>query len=231
MAQAVALLLIAAGAVWVVGVSSPVPAQALTNGLALTPPMGWNDWNAYGCNVSETLVKQTADKIVSSGLAAVGYQYVDIDDCWMQHSRGSSGNLQPDYGKFPDGISGTAAYVHSKGLKLGIYEDAGTATCAGYPGSLGHESQDARTFASWGVDYLKYDNCNNNGSTTQAQYISRYSAMRDALAATGRQIVFSLCEWGLNAPWIWASSVGNLWRTTGDIGPTTAACCPSSTRT
>jgi alpha-galactosidase len=231
MAQAVALLLIAAGAVWVVGVSSPVPAQALTNGLALTPPMGWNDWNAYGCNVSETLVKQTADKIVSSGLAAVGYQYVNIDDCWMQHSRDSSGNLQPDYGKFPGGISGTAAYVHSKGLKLGIYEDAGTATCAGYPGSLGHESQDARTFASWGVDYLKYDNCNNNGSTTQAQYISRYSAMRDALAATGRQIVFSLCEWGLNAPWIWASSVGNLWRTTGDIGPTTAACCPSSTRT
>jgi alpha-galactosidase len=198
-------------------VASATPAQALPNGLALTPPMGWNDWNAYGCNVSETLVKQTADKIVSSGLAAAGYQYVNIDDCWMQSSRDAAGNLQPDFTKFPDGISGTAAYVHSKGLKLGIYEDAGTATCAGFPGSLGHETADARIFAAWGVDYLKYDNCNNNGSTTQAQYIARYSAMRDALAATGRPIVYSLCEWGVNAPWTWGAGVGNLWRTTGDI--------------
>ncbi|GAB3814778.1 glycoside hydrolase family 27 protein [Micromonospora zhanjiangensis] len=190
---------------------------ALGNGLALTPPMGWNDWNAYGCNVSESLVKQTADKIVSSGLAAAGYQYVNIDDCWMQHSRDASGNLQPDYGKFPSGISGTAAYVHSKGLKIGIYEDAGTQTCAGYPGSLGHEAQDARLFASWGIDYLKYDNCYNNGSSTTEQYIARYSAMRDALAATGRPIVYSICEWGVNAPWTWAPNVGNLWRTTGDI--------------
>jgi alpha-galactosidase len=211
--------LVLAGAVGcVVTIGVATPAQALSNGLALTPPMGWNDWNAYGCNVSETLVKQTADKIVSSGLAAAGYQYVNIDDCWMQHSRDASGNLQPDFTKFPDGISGTAAYVHSKGLKLGIYEDAGTATCAGFPGSLGHETADARLFAAWGVDYLKYDNCNNNGSTTQAQYISRYSAMRDALAATGRPIVYSLCEWGVNAPWTWGANVGNLWRTTGDIG-------------
>ncbi|MFB9238650.1 ricin-type beta-trefoil lectin domain protein [Plantactinospora siamensis] len=215
---AAALLLVLSGAVWFVGVPLAPPAQALGNGLALTPPMGWNDWNAYGCNVSETLVKQTADKIVSAGLAAAGYQYVNIDDCWMQHSRDGSGNLQPDYAKFPDGISGTAAYVHSKGLKLGIYEDAGTATCAGYPGSLGHETQDARQFAAWGVDYLKYDNCNNNGSSTTQQYIQRYSAMRDALAATGRPIVYSICEWGVNAPWTWAGDVGNLWRTTGDIG-------------
>jgi alpha-galactosidase len=193
------------------------PAATLGNGLALTPPMGWNDWNAYGCNVSETLVKQTADKFVSSGLAAAGYKYVNIDDCWMQHSRDGSGNLQPDFTKFPDGISGTAAYVHSKGLKLGIYEDAGTATCAGFPGSLGHEQQDANLFASWGVDYLKYDNCNNNGSSTTAQYIARYSAMRDALARTGRPIVYSVCEWGINSPWTWAGDVGNLWRTTGDI--------------
>jgi alpha-galactosidase len=214
----VAVLLLAVGAAgWCLGVSSASPAQALGNNLALTPPMGWNDWNAYGCGVSETLVKQTADKIVSAGLAAAGYQYVNIDDCWMQHSRDASGNLQPDFTKFPDGISGTAAYVHSKGLKLGIYEDAGTATCAGYPGSLGHETQDARSFASWGVDYLKYDNCNNNGSSTTQQYIARYSAMRDALAATGRPIVYSICEWGVNAPWTWAGSVGNLWRTTGDI--------------
>src|SRR3954454_7686398 len=215
-----AVLVLAIGAFgWIFGVHAAPPAQALANNLALTPPMGWNDWNAYGCNVSETLVKQTADKIVSSGLAGAGYQYVNIDDCWLQHSRDSSGNLQPDFGKFPDGISGTAAYVHSKGLKLGIYEDAGTQTCAGYPGSLGHETQDARTFASWGVDYLKYDNCNNSGSTTQAQYISRYSAMRDALAATGRPIVYSISEWGVNSPWTWAGSVGNLWRTTGDIAP------------
>ncbi|MEU7874520.1 ricin-type beta-trefoil lectin domain protein [Dactylosporangium sp. NPDC049140] len=217
-AATAALLLVAVGAAfWFVDVRSAVPAQALDNGLAKTPPMGWNDWNAYGCNVSETLVKQTAEKIVSSGLAAAGYQYVNIDDCWMQSSRDANGNLQPDFAKFPDGISGTAAYVHSKGLKLGIYEDAGTATCAGFPGSLGHETQDAQSFASWGVDYLKYDNCNNNGSSTTQQYISRYSAMRDALAATGRPIVYSICEWGVNSPWTWAPSVGNLWRTTGDI--------------
>jgi alpha-galactosidase len=219
-AQAAVLLVAAGAAFWFVDVRSAEPAQALGNGLAKTPPMGWNDWNAYGCNVSETLVKQTADKIVSSGLAAAGYQYVNIDDCWMQSSRDANGNLQPDFSKFPDGISGTAAYVHSKGLKLGIYEDAGTATCAGYPGSLGHETQDAQSFASWGVDYLKYDNCNNNGSTTTQQYISRYSAMRDALAATGRPIVYSICEWGVNSPWTWAGNVGNLWRTTGDITPT-----------
>jgi alpha-galactosidase len=213
-----AVLVLATGAVgWGVGVRSAPPAQALANNLALTPPMGWNDWNAYGCNVSETLVKQTADKIVSSGLAAAGYQYVNIDDCWMQRSRDGSGNLVPDYAKFPSGISGTAAYVHSKGLKLGIYEDAGTQTCAGYPGSLGHEAQDARTFAAWGVDYLKYDNCFNAGQTTRAQYIARYTAMRDALAATGRAIVYSICEWGSSQPWTWAAPVGNLWRTTGDI--------------
>jgi len=192
------------------------PAVALDNGLAGTPPMGWNDWNAFGCNISEALVKQTADKIVSAGLASAGYQYVNIDDCWMQKTRDAAGNLQPDTGKFPDGISGTAAYVHSKGLKFGIYEDAGTSTCAGYPGSLGHEQQDARTFASWGVDYLKYDNCNNNGDGSTQDYVKRYTAMRDALAATGRPIVFSICEWNLPA-WPWAPAVGNLWRTTDDI--------------
>ncbi|WP_250562204.1 glycoside hydrolase family 27 protein [Sphaerisporangium fuscum] len=211
-----AAALLATLAVWPAAPAT-ASARALPDGQALTPPMGWNDWNAYGCGVSEALVKQTADKLVSSGLAAAGYRYVNIDDCWMQHSRDAAGNLQPDYAKFPDGIAGTAAYVHSKGLKLGIYEDAGTATCAGYPGSLGHETQDARTFAAWGVDYLKYDNCNNNGSSTQQQYIARYSAMRDALAATGRPIVFSICEWGTTKPWTWGAGVGHLWRTTGDI--------------
>ncbi|MGF1425582.1 NEW3 domain-containing protein [Kitasatospora sp. LaBMicrA B282] len=189
------------------------PAAALGNDLALTPPMGWNDWNAFGCGVSEQLVEQTADKIVSSGLAAAGYQYVNIDDCWLTHSRDAAGNLVPDPTKFPDGIKGVADYVHAKGLKLGIYESAGTLTCAGYPGSLGHEKQDAAAFASWGVDYLKYDNCYNQGVPA----IQRYSAMRDALAATGRPIVYSICSWGTDDVDSWGPGVGNLWRTTGDI--------------
>ncbi|GAB2714486.1 NEW3 domain-containing protein [Kitasatospora kifunensis] len=189
------------------------PAAALDNGLALTPPMGWNDWNAFGCNVSAKLVEQTADKIVSSGLRAAGYQYVNIDDCWMSSSRDANGNLVPDPVKFPGGIKAVADYVHAKGLKLGIYESAGTQTCAGYPGSLGHESTDAGDFAAWGVDYLKYDNCNNQGiPATQ-----RYQAMGAALARTGRPIVYSLCDWGLENVPSWGPGVGNLWRTTGDI--------------
>jgi alpha-galactosidase len=216
-AAVVAALALVAGFVAVEQIIAQVPAAALDNGLAKTPPMGFNDWNAFGCNVSEQLIKQTADFFVSSGMKDAGYKYVNIDDCWMTHQRDANGRLVPDPVKFPDGIKGTADYVHSKGLKLGIYEDAGTATCAGYPGSLGHEQTDAQTFADWGVDYLKYDNCNNNGSTTKQQYIDRYTAMRDALAATGRPIVYSICEWGVNDPASWAGDVGNLWRTTGDI--------------
>jgi alpha-galactosidase len=189
------------------------PAVALGNGLALTPQMGFNDWNAYGCNVSESLIKSTAQAMHTNGMQAAGYTYVNIDDCWLTHSRDSSGHLVPDPAKFPDGIKGTADYVHSLGLKLGIYEDAGTATCAGYPGSLGHETTDAQSFASWGVDYLKYDNCNNNSVPAQ----TRYTAMRDALAATGRPILYSLCNWGQENPWTWGADVGNSWRTTGDI--------------
>ena len=166
-------LTLVAGVLFGVAVAE-APAHALNNGLALTPPMGWNDWNAFGCNVSEALVKQTADTMVANGMRDAGYQYVNIDDCWMSSSRDSGGHLVPDPNKFPDGISGTAAYVHSKGLKLGIYESAGTATCAGYPGSLNHEQTDANSFASWGVDYLKYDNCNNQGISAQ----TRYTAMR-----------------------------------------------------
>ncbi len=189
------------------------PAAALGNGLATTPQMGFNDWNAYGCNVSESLIKSTAQAMHTNGMQAAGYSYVNIDDCWLTHSRDSSGHLVPDPAKFPDGIKGTADYVHSLGLKLGIYEDAGTATCAGYPGSLGHETTDAQSFASWGVDYLKYDNCNNNGVPAQ----TRYTAMRDALAATGRPILYSLCNWGQENVWTWGAGVGNSWRTTGDI--------------
>jgi len=192
------------------------PASALANGLALTPPMGWNDWNHFQCGINESVVKKAADAMVSKGLKAVGYQYINIDDCWAKSSRDSHGNLVPDPAKFPDGISGTANYVHSKGLKLGIYLDAGTHTCAtaGFPGSLGHEKQDAKTIASWGVDYLKYDNCHNNGvPATQ-----RYPVMRDALAATGRAIVYSICTFGQESPWTFGPADGNLWRTTGDIG-------------
>jgi alpha-galactosidase len=197
------------------------PAHALNNSLALTPQMGFNDWNAYGCNVSESLIKSTALAMHNDGMQAAGYQYVNIDDCWLTHNRDSSGHLVPDPAKFPDGISGTAAYVHSLGLKLGIYEDAGTMTCAGYPGSLGHETTDANSFASWGVDYLKYDNCYSDGvnqtSNGGPSAQSRYTTMRDALAATGRPILFSLCDWGFQSPWTWGAGVGNSWRTTGDI--------------
>jgi alpha-galactosidase len=215
LATAAVSLLMLLPALFVFG---PAPqAAALGNGLALTPPMGFNDWNAFGCNVDEQLIEQTADYFVSSGLKAAGYTYVNIDDCWMTHSRDAEGRLVPDPVKFPDGIKGTADYVHARGLKLGIYEDAGTATCAGYPGSLGHESTDARSFADWGVDYLKYDNCNNQSDGSRQDYVNRYTAMRDALAATGRPILFSLCEWGVQNPWEWAGPIGNSWRTTGDI--------------
>lgn len=205
--------------------SAPLPAAAVGNGLATTPPMGFNDWNAYGCNVSEPLIKNTALAMHNNGMQSAGYEYVNIDDCWMTHTRGSDGRLVPDPAKFPDGIKGTADYVHSLGLKLGIYEDAGLQTCAGFPGSLGHETTDAQTFAAWGVDYLKYDNCYAgpgcwqntcpNGSKAPAQ--TRYATMRDALAATGRPILFSLCSWGEDSVWTWGAGVGNSWRTTGDI--------------
>jgi alpha-galactosidase len=211
--RAVLATAVAVVAAPLLSLATALPAHALGNGLALTPQMGFNDWNAYGCNVSESLIKSTALAIHNDGMQAAGYQYVNIDDCWMTSSRNSAGQLVADPNKFPDGISGTAAYVHSLGLKLGIYEDAGTKTCAGYPGSLGHESTDADTFASWGVDYLKYDNCNNQGISAQ----TRYTTMRDALAATGHPILFSLCDWGQENVWTWGANVGNSWRTTGDI--------------
>src|SRR5256885_13063990 len=207
------------GGVGIAGAARPGRAAARNTVLASTPPMGFNDWNAFRCNVTEQLIEQTADFFVTSGLKDTGYRYVNIDDCWMTPNRDpDTGRLVPDPVKFPNGIKGTADYVHGNGLKLGIYEDAGTMTCAKFPGSLGHEDVDAQTFADWGVDYLKYDNCNNAGSTTTEQYIARYSGMRDALAKSGRPIVYSLCEWGVNNPWEWGAGVGNLWRTTGDIG-------------
>ena len=186
--------------------------QAIDNGLARTPPMGWNSWNKFACNVSEDLIKQAADAMVSSGMQDAGYQYVVIDDCW-QVDRDAQGNIVPDAKRFPSGIKALADYVHGKGLKFGIYSDAGTGTCQNRPGGRGYEFQDARQYAAWGVDYLKYDWCNHSTQDSHASY----SIMRDALKKSGRPIVFSLCEWGSTKPWLWAGDVGNLWRSTGDI--------------
>ena len=180
--------------------------------LALTPPMGWNSWNKFGCNINEDLVKGIADAMVSSGMKDAGYEYIVIDDCW-QVGRDSLGNIIADPERFPSGIKALADYVHSKGLKFGLYSDAGTKTCQGRPGSRGYEFQDARTYANWGVDYLKYDWCYHDSQNAKASY----SLMRNAINATGRPIVFSICEWGTNKPWLWAKDIGNLWRTTGDI--------------
>lgn len=180
--------------------------------LALTPPMGWNSWNKFGCNVNEELIKETADAMVASGMKDAGYQYIVIDDCW-HGARDNLGFIQPDAARFPSGMKALADYVHAKGLKFGIYSDAGAKTCGGRPGSRGREYQDAFTYAQWGVDYLKYDWCNTEGLSAQGAY----TTMRDALFATGRPIVFSLCEWGNNKPWEWGKTVGHLWRTTGDI--------------
>jgi alpha-galactosidase len=217
-------LLLAVLLVPVVSILGAPPAHALDNGLAKTPPMGFNDWNAFGCDVSEALLEQTADVMVSSGMRDAGYQNVNADDCWLTHSRDAGGNLVADPVKFPHGIKAVADYVHARGLKFGIYEDAGTATCAGYPGSLGHERQDAALFASWDVDYLKYDWCNIPfdqfpGQSHQQVAQRLYTTMRDALATTGRPIVFSMCNgWDPAVqPWSWAQDVSNLWRTTHDI--------------
>jgi len=189
-----------------------VTAAALDNGLALTPPMGWNSWNKFGCDVSESLIKAVTDDMATNGMKQAGYQYVIIDDCW-QVGRDADGNIIADPQRFPSGIKALADYIHARGLKFGIYSCAGTNTCAGRPGGLFHEIQDARTYAAWGVDYLKYDWCNHADETGERAY----SRMRDALLQSDRPIVFSICEWGQNKPWLWGAKVGNLWRTTSDI--------------
>lgn len=176
--------------------------------------MGWNSWNKFACpGINEKVVRDSADQMAANGMKDAGYQYIVIDDCW-QVKRDGSGNIVADPVKFPSGIKALADYVHSKGLKFGIYTDAGTMTCAKRPGSIGHEYQDAQQYANWGVDYLKEDWCNTlPGQSSE----SSYTLMRDALAATGRPIVFSICEWGSTKPWLWAGPVGNMWRATGDI--------------
>jgi len=183
---------------------------ALENGLARTPPMGWNSWNLFACNVDEQLIRNIADAMVSSGMRDAGYIYVNIDDCW-HGTRDANGNIQPNPVTFPSGMAALADYVHSLGLKLGIYSDAGTLTCAGYPGSKGYEQKDADQYAAWGIDYLKYDWCHTEGQDTQQSY----TLMSDCLLNTGRPIVFSICCWEF--PGEWVMDVGNLWRTTTDI--------------
>ena len=192
-------------------------ASSLDLSLAPTPPMGWNNWNTTNDRpeFNEDMVLATADFFVSSGLKDAGYEYINLDDCWALPDRNADGDLVPDPVRFPNGIKAVANYVHSKGLKFGIYTSAGSHTCSpiGFPGALDHEYQDAALFASYDVDYLKYDNCHNEGRDA----VERYTTMRDALLATGRPIVYSICEWGRNKPWTWATGVGHLWRTTGDI--------------
>ena len=247
MAVGSVLLLVAVGAVVWVGFAPPAQSQHVVavktpsatptptptstpllsrEQLALTPPMGWNSWNDVGCTgLTAQVVEQTADDIVAEGLQKVGYDYVVVDDCW-QGGRTASGELYPDATRFPNGMKVVADYVHSLGLKFGIYAAPGSETCGNYfsqypiqgIGSLGHEKQDADLFASWGVDYLKYDWCRadiNDHITEQAAY----ATMEQDLQATGRNIVFSMSDYGVQSPWLWAPGIANLWRTTHDIHP------------
>jgi len=186
-----------------------------SNCAALTPPMGWNSWNHFGNRVDDVIVRKAADALVNSGLAKLGYVYINIDDCW-QGGRNAQGNIVANK-KFPD-MKGLADYVHSKGLKLGIYSSPGPKTCGGYEGSFGYEEQDARTYAAWGIDYLKYDWCSAQRMYSNAQVRAVYQKMGEALVKSGRPIVYSLCEYGIEDVWKWGQKVGgNLWRTGYDI--------------
>ncbi|HEV2645958.1 MAG TPA: glycoside hydrolase family 27 protein [Acidobacteriaceae bacterium] len=193
--------------------------------LAATPPMGWNSWNFFHGNVTDKDIRDTADLLVSTGMRDAGYVYVNIDDTW-EGERDAQGRITSNK-KFPD-MKALSDYVHSKGLKLGIYSSPGATTCARYPASLGHEEQDAQTYADWGVDYLKYDLCSfggvmrqqapNDPAAQEKIMIAAYEKMHQALLKTGRPIVYSLCQYGFNEVWKWGPSVGaNLWRTTGDV--------------
>ncbi|MCF3108173.1 glycoside hydrolase family 27 protein [Niabella sp. CC-SYL272] len=183
-------------------------------GLAPTPPMGWNSWNIFGTDINEEKIRSMADLLVSTGMKEAGYTYLVLDDGWMAGERDSiTGNLVADPKKFPHGMKAIGDYIHAKGLKFGIYNCAGTKTCQGLPGTRGYEYQDARLYAAFGVDYLKFDWCNTSG----IQAAEAYTTMSNALRKAGRPMLFSICEWGVNRPWEWAGSVGQLWRTTEDI--------------
>jgi alpha-galactosidase len=182
-------------------------------GLALTPPMGFNTWNTFGSNIDEFMIKETAETMIKNGMRDAGYVYIVLDDTWSAMERDAQGNLQAHPDKFPSGMKALGDWLHARGFKFGIYNCAGTKTCAGYPGGWGHEFQDALKYAEWGVDYLKYDWCNAGDSNPK----DAYTRMRDALYAAKRPVVFSICEWGGSKPWEWAKDIGHLWRTTGDI--------------
>lgn len=224
--SAVAAATMAVAATLVVTSTFPAePARALDNGVGRTPPMGWNSWNTFGCNISETLIRQMVDAIVNSGMRDAGYEYVVVDDCWMNSTRDAQGNLQANPSRFPSGMKALGDYIHSRGLKFGIYQAPLDRTCAQYfnsypgaTGAMGHEYQDARQFAAWGVDYLKYDWCSPTGTINEQ--VSRFALMRDALASTGRPILYSINPNSIHektGPMRNWGDVANIWRTTEDI--------------
>ncbi len=183
--------------------------------LGNTPPMGWNSWNTFGWEISDKLIRETADEMVNNGLLEAGYNYLVIDDCWSEKQRDKNGYLVPDHNKFPNGMKAVSDYVHSKGLKFGMYSCAGTQTCGGHPSSFEHEFQDAQTFAEWGVDYLKYDYCY---KPLHVPGHVLYKRMSMALKNSGRDILFSACNWGNDDADKWIRSSGaHIWRSTGDI--------------
>lgn len=195
-----------------IGLSAAADLQSISDNIATTPPMGWNSWNRFGCNIDVDIIKQTADAMVESGMKKAGYEYIVIDDCW-QVDRNEKGVIIADPKKFPGGIKALADYVHNKGLKFGLYTDLGRQTCEERPGSLGFEQIDAETYASWGVDYVKNDWCHAEDLNPRTQY----ALMRKAYQSTKRPIVYSICNWGTKHTTIWAPAIGNLWRTTEDI--------------
>lgn len=214
-------VLLVAGCLFVAGSAAATGGDArrllVENGLGRTPQMGWNSWNHYACDINEVVIRSTVDALISSGLARAGYTYVNLDDCWADYQRTKEGYMAANPKTFPSGMKALADYVHSKGLKLGLYSSAGTRTCSNrMPGSLGHEDVDAKTFASWGADYLKYDNCFNDGSKETVRFARMSTALRNA----GRPIFYSLCEWGNMEVPKWGGLYGNSWRTTGDINDT-----------
>ena len=215
-----ALVVLAGVAAWYVRPDQARPAPPPSGEAG--PPMGWNSWNRFGCNINEQLIRDQADAMVKSGMREAGYTYVVVDDCWMANERDADGKLQADPTTFPSGMKALGDHIHAQGLKFGIYSSAGTQTCEGRPASRDHEEVDAQTFADWGADFLKYDYCETKAADRPQGVPAkeRYEKMGAALRATGRPIVYSVVEWGDEKPWEWAYDVGGtMWRTTRDIKP------------
>lgn len=200
-------------------ITSLVHSKSFDNGLGLTPQMGWNSWNKYGCDINETIIIETAKEIKNLGLLDYGYEYIVMDDCYALKTRDATTNkMIEDPSKFPNGIKNMSDQIHDLGFKFGMYSSAGKFTCGGYPGSLDYEEIDAQNFADWGIDYLKYDNCYNEGQSGNPKLsYDRYLKMSDALNSTGRSIFYSLCQWGEDNVWNWGPTLSNSWRISGDI--------------